>query len=167
MLMLISAMLAAQAEAPPPPVRFVPVAVRVSFRMVPGGAISDCSVALTGDPDPHWHDDPCRNIGSASFLDALGIESAAAGPMTLVLTLEANGRAVDPGAVPGRATFRSEARFALTAAGAVSRCDAAAPIGRAAIDLCRTGFPLRPQPFVPASASEGVRGGTLSLTLFR
>jgi hypothetical protein len=165
--MLISAMLAAQAEAPPP-VRFAPVAVRVAFRVAPGGVISDCSVALTGNPESHWHDDPCRHINSAPFLNVMGIDSQASGRMTLLLALETNGRAVDPGEVPGRLTFRSRVRFTLAESGAISACEAEAPMGGGErIDLCRTAFPQRPEPFVRAGGPQEPRNGTLSFSLYR
>jgi hypothetical protein len=167
MLMLISAMLAAQA-ATPPPVRFTPVAVRVSFRVAPGGVVSDCSVALSGNPEPHWHDDPCGNINSAPFLDVMGIDPQSSGRMTLLLALETNGRAVDPGEVPGRLSFRSQVRFTLAESGAIAACEADAPIGGGErIDLCRTGFPTRPEPFVRAGGAQEPRRGTLSFSLYR
>ena len=168
MLVLISAMLAAQAAGSPSPLRFAPMAVRVSFHVAPGQVVSDCTVALTGNPDPHWRDDPCRNLAADAFLQAVGIDRQASGRMTLLLTLEANGSVVDPGEVPGTLTFRSRANFTLDESGAISACESDVPIGGGErIDLCQAGFPARPEPFVRASPPQNRRSGRLSFSLYR
>lgn len=154
-----------QQRAAPPAVRFAPFAVRVSYRVAPGLAVSDCAVALVGNPEPHWHDDPCRHIATAAFLGLVGVDQRAEGRMTALVTLEADGRSVDAGAVAGRLIFRTEARFQLGADGAIARCAMGEPVGTGGqVNLCQAGFPRRPDPFLPAAGNS--RLGLLSMSFY-
>jgi hypothetical protein len=127
-------------------------------------AVRDCLVTLHGDPEPHWVNDACRNIGSAAVLAVHGAPADSSGRMTVLLALEAAGRVAGPAAVPqGQITFKSEARFAVTPAGAVVRCIPGEAVGRGAmLDLCDRGLP-RGNAFSPASAE---RAGRLTLTAY-
>lgn len=165
MLISLLALAAAQAApaSAPPAVRFAPFAVRVSFRVAPGRIVSGCAVELRGNPDGHWHDDPCRHVAAPSFVALIGLDEQARGRVTSVLTLEANGRSVDAGPASGRLIFRTEARFQLGADGTISGCAMGEPVGTGGqVDLCRAGFPQRPDPFLPAAT--GGRAGRLSLS---
>lgn len=157
--------LAWQQGTAPPAVRFAPFVVRVTFQVAPGHAVSGCAVELLGNPDAHWHDDPCRHIAAAPFLALIGLDEQAQGRVTAVLALEANGRSVDAGAVSGRRTFRTEARFELGADGTLMRCAMGEPVGTGGqVDLCQAGFPRRPNPFTPMA--DGARVGLLSLSFY-
>ncbi|HEX8193693.1 MAG TPA: hypothetical protein VF552_12420 [Allosphingosinicella sp.] len=154
----------APVQAPPPPLGFAPFTVEVKVAFGPGPAVRDCAVTLHGTPEGHWTDNACRNMGNAGFLAALGAPADANGRATILLVLEAGGQRVGPAAPPeGRLTFRSEARFAVTAAGAVVRCTPGTGTGRgASLNLCERGLP-RGNAFIPAAAEREAR---LTLSAF-
>lgn len=154
-----------QQRAEPRAVRFVPFVVKVSFRVAPGPVVSECAVALVGNPDPHWLDNPCGNIASSAFLRMIGVNPQTEGRMTSLLTLQADGRTADTGVVAGRLMFRTEARFQLGAGGAISRCAMGDSVGTGGqVNLCQLSFPRRPNPFPPAA--ENGRLGLLSLSFY-
>ena len=154
----------APAQEPAPLLVLAPFTVEVKVAFDRGPAVRDCSVTLHGTPDPHFVDGACRNIGNAGFLAVLGAPTDAGGRATILLAMEAEGARNGPAAPPeGRLTFRSEARFAVTAAGAVVRCAQGESAGRgAALDFCASGLP-RGNAFAPAAAE---RNGRLSLTAY-
>ncbi|HEY0014472.1 MAG TPA: hypothetical protein VGB79_16640 [Allosphingosinicella sp.] len=165
--LIAAAALQAQAQAPggeppPAPLGFAPFTVEVKVAFGPGPAVRDCVVTLHGTPDAHWVDNACRNIGNAAFLAALGAPADANGRATILLAMEAGGQRAGPAAAPeGRLTFRTEARFAVTAAGAVVRCTPGETAGGGArLNFCASGLP-RGNAFVPAA---GERQGRLTLT---
>ncbi|HYI47485.1 MAG TPA: hypothetical protein VEX35_03375 [Allosphingosinicella sp.] len=152
-------------QAAPPAVRFAPFAVRVRFRVSPGHAVSDCAVELIGNPEPHWHDNPCRHIATSSFLALVGVDRETGGRMTASVALEADGRPADAGAVRGRLMFRSEARFQVRADGSISDCAVGEAVGTGGqLNLCQSAFPRRPNPFLPAAASS--RSGLISMSFY-
>lgn len=152
-------------QAAPPAVRFAPFAVKVRFRLSPGHAVSDCAVELIGNPEPHWHDDPCRHIATSSFLALVGVDRETGGRMTALVALEADRRSADAGPLRGRLMFRSEARFQVGADGAVSDCAVGDAVGTGGqLNLCRSAFPRRPNPFLPAAASS--RSGLISMSFY-
>lgn len=157
--------LAWQQGAAPRAVRFAPFAVKVRFRVAPGLAVSECAVELVGNPEPHWHDDPCRHIAASAFLGLIGVDQSAEGRMTALVALEADGRSVDAGAVPGRLMFRTEARFQLRADGTISSCAMGDPVGTGGqVNLCQAGMPRRLDPFLPAAGNS--RLGLLSMSFY-
>jgi hypothetical protein len=167
--LIAAAAVQAQAPAPPPqaapaPLSFAPFTVEVNVAFERNREVGDCSVTAHGTPDAHWIDDACRNIGNSAFLALHGAPADAAGRMTFLLSLEAAGRVAGPAATPqGQVTFRTEARFAVTPAGAVVRCTRGESAGRGArVDLCAVGLP-RGNAFAPAAEE---RAGRLTLTAY-
>jgi hypothetical protein len=158
---------AVQAAAPAPaaaPLSFDPFTVEVNVAYRANRSVAACAVTLHGAPDAHWVDNACRNIGDAAFLALLGAPEDAPGRMTVLLALEAAGRGEGPATPPqGRMTFRSEARFAVTPAGAVARCTPGETAGQGqSIDLCLAGLPSHIV-FAPAG---GERTGRLTLSAY-
>jgi hypothetical protein len=152
----------APAPAPPPepqaPIGFAPFTVEVKVAFDRGPAVRDCAVTLHGTPDPHFVENACRNIGNAAFLGVLGAPADRTGRATVLLSLETDGQRAGPAAAPeGRLTFRSEARFAVTPAGAAVRCTAGESAGHGAgIELCANGLPSG-NAFAPAAAERSAR----------
>jgi hypothetical protein len=156
---------AAPAPAPAPaPMQLAPFTVEVKVAFGPGPAVRDCAVTLHGTPDPHWVDNACRNLGNGAFLGLLGAPAGASGRMTVLLTMEAAGRSEGPAAAPeGQMTFRSEARFAVSPAGAIGRCTPGEAAGRGGVlNLCETGLP-KGNAFAQAPAE---RAGRLTLSAY-
>ena len=166
--LIAAAAIQAQAAPPPPepavPIGFSPFTVEVKVAFNRGRAVRDCAVTLHGTPDPHFVDNACRNIGNAAFLAVLGAPLDKAGRATILLAMEAGGAQTGPAAAPeGALTFRSEARFALTPAGAVVRCTAGESAGHGArLDFCQMGLP-KGNAFAPAAAE---RSGRLTLSAY-
>lgn len=166
--LIAAAAVQAQAPAPPPepaaPIGFAPFTVEVKVAFGRGAAVRECAVTIHGTPDPHFVDNACRNIGNAAFLAVLGAPADRGGRATVLLAMEAGGERVGPAAVPeGRLTFRSEARFAVTPAGAVVRCTAGEAAGHGArLDFCASGLP-EGNAFAPSAAE---RSGRLTLSAY-
>ncbi len=147
-------------------VRFAPFVVRVTMDIAHGRRVSGCTVQTEGDPDAHWLDNPCGNIADPTFLGDAGLDENAAGHVTVLLRMEANGAATSRDTPPGTLTSRTSISFDVGPDGAVTRCDREERTGDGQeFPLC-LGFPPGPTPFEAATHGEAARAGRLSLSFY-